>query len=512
MNSQQLPTPEILRRRGVCVIIPTYNNATTIADVARESLHYCSNVIVVCDGCTDNTLQALKGIDGLVVLSYQRNKGKGYALKTGFRYARREGFSYAVTLDGDGQHSPADIPHLVAASMKHPGAFIIGARRDLDSKVRSKGSSFANSFANFWFSLQTGRRKLDTQSGFRLYPLRRIPPRFLVSNRYESELTLLVLPSWLGAHIHQTPIDVHYPDINKRVSHFRPGIDFARISLLNTLLTGSALCIGLPLTILRNIFKVLCNLYAILCTFLSLCVVITPLVKLRFAIGGNSPRNERWIHRTIRWGARYVMINHGLPGVKFSTSAPPIELHHGDNLTTFKQAPTPSIIICNHQSHFDLMCQLVFDPKVVFLTNRWVYHNPLYGSIVRHAEYLPAEEGIETLLPRMRDLVARGYSIAIYPEGTRSADCSIGRFHQGAFMIAQELGIGITPMYLYGAGYVLPKGGYSLHRHPIHIEIGAQISREQLDAMGTPRQQAQEMRRRYKLRYREIADMMERHV
>ena len=140
---------------------------------------------------------------------------------------------------------------------------------------------------------------------------------------------------------------------------------------------------------------------------------------------------------------------HGIPGTKFlSKVAEGVDFNK------------PRIIICNHQSHLDLMCQLVFTPKIIFLTKAWVWNNPFYGSLIRNAEYLPVKEGIESIMPHLRSLIDRGYSIAVYPEGTRSKDCKIGRFHQGAFYIAKEFGLEILPMYLYGSGKILPKTGY----------------------------------------------------
>ena len=106
----------LLRDRGICVIIPTYNNAGTIVDVVQRSMAQCSDVIVVCDGCTDNTLQLLNALsEKPVIVELKKNSGKGAALKAGFRYALANGFAYAITLDGDAQHYPEDIPVLLAA-------------------------------------------------------------------------------------------------------------------------------------------------------------------------------------------------------------------------------------------------------------------------------------------------------------------------------------------------------------------------------------------------------------
>ena len=145
-----------LRNRGICVVIPTYNNDTTIKTVVEKSLLYCADVIVVTDGCTDRTTDILDAIDGITIVSYPQNRGKGYALKMGFRKALEMGFSYAITLDGDGQHYPEDIPLFLKANQEYPQSLIIGSRQ-LEGVDRSKGSSFANKFSNFWFYVQTGR-------------------------------------------------------------------------------------------------------------------------------------------------------------------------------------------------------------------------------------------------------------------------------------------------------------------------------------------------------------------
>jgi 1-acyl-sn-glycerol-3-phosphate acyltransferase len=172
----------------------------------------------------------------------------------------------------------------------------------------------------------------------------------------------------------------------------------------------------------------------------------------------------------------------------------------------------PHVIICNHQSHLDLMCQLIFTPNVVFLTNNWVWNNPFYGFIIRNSEYYPVAEGIEQLLPQLKSLVDRGYSIAIYPEGTRSKDCKIGRFHKGAFYVAEKLGVDVLPMCLYGPGKVLPKKTYTLLKSPIYIEVDHPISQEELRSMGDCRQQASMMRKRYVRRYEEICNRIEQNV
>lgn len=486
-----------LRSRRICVVIPTYNNGGTIKAVVEGVLRYCDDVIVVADGCTDNTLGILHAIENITVVAYVRNRGKGHALKTGFRTALKQGFSYAITLDGDGQHYPEDIPLFLQANLQHPHALIIGSRQ-LEGVDRSKGSSFANRFSNFWFYVQTGRALSDTQTGYRLYPLHRLHGLSLLTSRYEAELELLVFASWHGVGIVPIPVQVYYPPRDERVSHFRPGMDFARISVLNTVLCFLAVVYGLPLRLWRAFTTFFRTAYSLLFFLFFTLAVFTPFVWIYTRCGKMTEKKRLRLHQLIYHASRFVMLRHGIPGTKYR-----FELAEGIDFDK------PRIIICNHQSHLDLMCQLVFTPKIVFLTNAWVWDNPFYGLLIRNAEYLPVKEGLEEIMPHLRSLIERGYSIAVYPEGTRSRDCRIGRFHQGAFYMAREFGLEILPMILYGPGKILPKTSHHLHKGRFFVEVDRPLTQEELSAMGDLKQQASAMRRRYKEKYEEIADRME---
>jgi 1-acyl-sn-glycerol-3-phosphate acyltransferase len=500
MTERKDQQQQLLHDRGICVVIPTYNNDGTIAAVVADTLKECSDVIVVNDGSTDNTSNILHAIEGITLVEYEKNRGKGYALKCGFERALQMGFAYAITLDADGQHYPHDIQHFLKANQEHPGALIIGNRM-LEGVDRSKGSSFANQFSNFWFYIQTGRHLQDTQTGYRLYPLKKLYGLRLLTSRYEAELELLVFASWHGVELIPIDIDVYYPPKEQRVSHFRPGKDFARISLLNTVLCFLAIVYGLPLRIFRGLSNLLRTLYAILFMSFFCFLIITPAVWLYVKIGKMTEQKRKNLHRLIYHAIRFVMLKHGIPGTKFT--------YQVDSQVDFSK---PSVIICNHQSHIDLACQLIFTPNMIFLTNQWVWNNPLYGLLIRNAEYYPVADGIEELMPQLQSLVERGYSIAVYPEGTRSRDCSIGRFHQGAFHIAEQLGLDVIPMYLYGPGRILPKKTHLLRKGPIYIEVGAPITQASLKSIGDARAQASHLRKHYKTKYEQIANHIEQYV
>lgn len=475
-----------MRRRGICVIVPTYNNAGTIRDVIERCKAQCHDVIVVNDGCTDGTAGILSAIEGITVVTLPRNSGKGNALRQGFRKAMAMGFAYAVTIDADGQHFPEDIPLMLRANVSNAGAIIVGERKDLDSMERSGGSRFANAFSNFWFCVQTLRRLRDTQSGFRLYPLRKLHGLSLLTSRYEAELELLVFAAWHGVRIVQTPVSVYYPPKEERVSHFRPGYDFTRISILNTVLCLLAVCYALPLALLRGALTAFRTAYALL-FFLATCLFVllpaTCAVMKRYRSGD---RRTWKLHRLLYLVSRFTMIRHGIPGVRYTIRNPRGE--------TFDK---PAMIICNHQSSLDIMAMLALSPRIVILTKDWVYNNPFFGLTLRHAEFHSVSMGTDKLMPKLRSLVSRGYSIMIYPEGTRSPDGSVLPFYQGAFWIARELELDILPVVEHGPAMVLPRDARHLRRGFFRMTIDRRITPQECLAMGEVKDVRKWMRRYY---------------
>ena len=242
----------------VCAVIPTYQNAKTLLKVVADVHRVVDTVFVGADGSNDGTAALLDKATGNErpekVLTHPKNCGKGAALKTGLTYARQQGFRYAVTVDADGQHRADDIPALLKAVEEEPDALAIGSRGLQHENMPAK-STFANRFSNFWFALQTLQRLPDTQSGLRVYPLRRLHGLRWMSARYEAELTLLVFSAWAGVKLLPVPVSVYYPPRDQRVTHFRPGRDFTRISVLNTLLCFLMVVYGWPRIFCRQIAR-----------------------------------------------------------------------------------------------------------------------------------------------------------------------------------------------------------------------------------------------------------------
>ncbi|WP_369013339.1 DUF2062 domain-containing protein [Flavobacterium anhuiense] len=248
MKSQQ----ELLSSIHFCVIVPTYNNQKTLKKVLDSILDFTTNIIIVNDGSTDSTSEILKSYSQVTQIHHPKNLGKGRALRNGFRKALEMGFEYAITIDSDGQHFAADIPVFLKAIQDEPNALLIGSRNMTQENVPKK-SSFGNKFSNFWFKFETGIKLDDTQSGFRLYPLRLLPKRFF-TNKFEFEIEVIVRSAWKGIVVKNIPIQVLY-DPAERVSHFRPFQDFTRISILNTVLVTNALLYIKPRDFFRRAKK-----------------------------------------------------------------------------------------------------------------------------------------------------------------------------------------------------------------------------------------------------------------
>ncbi len=234
------------------VLIPTYNNAATISQVISDVKHYASDVIVVNDGSTDNTSQILTAIDGIRVIEYAKNQGKGYALKLGLGKAYEWGYRYAITIDSDGQHYADDIPVFLERIEQVPDSLLIGARNLTADNMPSK-NTFANKFSNFWYKVETAQTLADTQSGYRLYPLYKLQNIRFITRRYEFEVEVIVRAAWRGVNVENVPVKVYYPPAEERVSHFRPLKDFTRISILNTVLVLCALLFYYPWKFFRSL-------------------------------------------------------------------------------------------------------------------------------------------------------------------------------------------------------------------------------------------------------------------
>lgn len=244
---------EKINALNVCVLIPTYNNERTLERVIDGVLKYTQNILIVNDGATDNTAEILKNYVQLEQVHFKENKGKGKALQIGFKRAFELGYQYAITIDSDGQHYPDDIAVFLTEIENSPNSLLIGDR-NMDQEGIPKKSSFGNNFSNFWYTFETGVKLTDTQSGYRLYPLKELANLKYYTNKFEFEIEVIVRASWKGIKVKNVPIQVLY-DESERVSHFRPFKDFTRISILNTILVLIALVYIKPRDFINKLKK-----------------------------------------------------------------------------------------------------------------------------------------------------------------------------------------------------------------------------------------------------------------
>jgi 1-acyl-sn-glycerol-3-phosphate acyltransferase len=243
-----------------------------------------------------------------------------------------------------------------------------------------------------------------------------------------------------------------------------------------------------PVTLRRLLISLAAfGFFLIFTAWITLC----GMVLMRLCGGGE--RNRLRYHTILSRLSGFVISR--IPGVRFR-----LENLSGESFDK------PGVIVANHQSHLDLVCLLMLTPRLVVITNERVWHNPFYGRLIRFADFYPASKGIDAMPELLADRVRHGYSVLVFPEGTRSDDCSILRFHQGAFYLADKLGLDIIPIVLHGAGQVLPKTDFMLRPNgSISVQIHPRIS-----ALGrSARQWAKDTRHYYLERYAALARRIE---
>lgn len=211
-------------------IIPVYNHALMIEQVAQKAQVLGYPVFVVDDGSTDETTRCLAEIKGIRLLRHEQNEGKGAAIMTGFAAAAALA-DYVITIDADGQHYPEDALKLIAAIPEKERPLIVGAREGMDAVSGAHipwTSRFGRKFSNFWVWAAGGPKLSDSQSGMRLYPLPESLHLNVQARRFQFEVEILALAKRRGIPILETPVRVIYQVGQARVSHFRPFIDFWR--------------------------------------------------------------------------------------------------------------------------------------------------------------------------------------------------------------------------------------------------------------------------------------------
>lgn len=187
-------------------------------------------------------------------------------------------------------------------------------------------------------------------------------------------------------------------------------------------------------------------------------------------LGGKTPENKYKYHSILQRKAEFV-INH-VPGTTFS--------YINDQKESFEK---PCMIISNHQSQLDLMAIMMLSKKLIIITKKWVWNNPIIGAVARYADYLPISDN-EKIHHALVEKVKEGYSVMVFPEGTRSSDGKIGRFHRGAFYLAEILKLDIVPVFLDGFSDVMPKGSLFIRNGHMSLKVLSRIDSRVVEESG----------------------------
>jgi glycosyltransferase involved in cell wall biosynthesis len=211
-----------------CALIPAFNEAPYIAKVIAGSRQYVEKVVVIDDGSADRTAEVARAA-GATCLESQSNQGKGSALRIGLSYARAENFTHALTLDGDGQHLPEDIPVMLRTAQETGADLVIGART-FDRALMPRARYYSNTLGSRLTSALVGHEIRDSQCGFRLFRLDKLCTTELRSLRYEFEMEVLIKMARSGCTIAHAPISMVY-DYGQARSKMNPVRDTVRICL-----------------------------------------------------------------------------------------------------------------------------------------------------------------------------------------------------------------------------------------------------------------------------------------
>ena len=169
----------------------------------------------------------------------------------------------------------------------------------------------------------------------------------------------------------------------------------------------------------------------------------------------------------------------------------------------------PAVIIANHSSFIDILAMGMLSPKIIFLVSDWVYNSPIFGGTVRKAGFYPVSEGLEGGVEHLRKKVDEGYSLMVFPEGTRSENNVVKRFHKGAFFLAQEFNLDIIPVVIHGASEAIPKGDFVIHRSNLTVSILERITPENNSFGNNYAERTKQISSFFKAEYRKIRQQLE---
>lgn len=209
--------------------------------------------------------------------------------------------------------------------------------------------------------------------------------------------------------------------------------------IFNVFISGPA-SEGYPPMTFNGIFRTA----ALFLAFGAGCILVTLMIVPLSLLPAGRKRKSLWISYLMHYVCRMIIAS--AVSLKFVRDNP-----YGEDFSR------GGILIANHQSFLDIIMLLALTPKMVMVTNSWVWHSPLFGRLIRYAGFVCTESGHEDALARVEEKLSEGYIVAIFPEGTRSEDGKIHRFHNGAFMMAEKTVADIIPVVIYGNWRAIPK-------------------------------------------------------
>ena len=210
-----------LRALKVGVIVPAFQASESLSKVVAELIHVfpLDRIVVVDDGSTDDTAKTAENA-GVICLSHPQNRGKGAALRSGLVHARESGWQWALTMDADGQHSPADVEHFMAHRPGKQTGILLGSRTRRGTPMPWH-RRFSNSFSSYLVSRAAGRALGDAQCGFRAYRLDFLD-HYPIEGRFEWESQVLILCCRRGGEVENISVRTVY---SGESSHMRLGRD-----------------------------------------------------------------------------------------------------------------------------------------------------------------------------------------------------------------------------------------------------------------------------------------------
>ncbi|BAX82449.1 trifunctional MMPL family transporter/lysophospholipid acyltransferase/class I SAM-dependent methyltransferase [Labilibaculum antarcticum] len=214
--------------------------------------------------------------------------------------------------------------------------------------------------------------------------------------------------------------------------------------------------------IISNLFS---SVFALI-QFVTGCLALTSLIPVLLILPIRMKTKKYIFHSLVQFCSKFIV--YSIFGIK----------KRFINREKFDLS-TPKLIVSNHQSHLDLVLLFMLHPKIVVITNNWVWNNPFYGFIVKFLDFHPTSKGMEEVVEPLQKCVDNGYSVLIFPEGRRTRDGEIARFHNGAAFLAEKLSLDVLPVLIHGANHCMDRNEFFLKNGQITLQFFDLIKKEE---------------------------------